>query len=337
MKQLLMILVFGLWASMNASELIHQYLGDYHDVVRVVFVVRQPIHYNSLLDTDNRLVLLSLSNTTMHPSILEVKLEKTLLLDHVEYNSSKTDLSITLHTSVVYYAEIFHLQEDDHFKIVIDIYRQREPVNLEQAHNFLAFYKTVGYKERAAQLQRRIERNDFLTPYYPEDNRVDVTRRTSSISSPTNTTPQDPPNLSVSRYSFETEDPMQYVMPTLKGLTVVQQNWVYDSFAVYLSFKELRKIIENAEKTLKYYDQYRSVDVDFLQNMTLAYNSLSDANIRINEIKLQFYNLLQNKTFISEQALVYTEKMINHIYLILDHYKQIIADLQAEYGRRLHN
>ena len=338
MKKLLLFICLIYFAkSIFSTELIHNYYGNYKEVVRIVFVLRAQAHYTTLMDTDNKLLTINLSETKLNPSIFKLDFASSPLLQDINYEPIGNDLKISISTNIVYYAECFSLIEDV-YKIVIDIYRQKEPTTIEQAKDYIIFYRKVGYHDRANALQRRINNNDFYdqitntlitTPPPPPPQQ----QRTNTSSTPTTPNSQLPtPNSQLPTY---TSDPFGYTRPNLNNLSLEIQNWIIEAFRIYDIFKELRTIIENAERTLRQYDASPTIDISFLETMIISHNSLTDAQIKIHEIRLHFLNLLNTKSPSSTQAIEYTERMINHILNVLDSYRIRVTDLQTEYARRI--
>ena len=318
-----------------SRELIHNYYGDYKEVVRIVFVLRTQVHYTTMMDTDNKLLTISLSETRQNPSLFKLDFGSSPLLSGIEYEAIGSDLKISISTNIVYYAECFSLVEDV-YKVVVDIYRQKEPTTIEQAREYINFYRKVGYHDRANALQRRINNNDFYNPITTQFPTPTPQRPTPTPQPPT-PTPQPPtptPQPPTPTPQFQ-NDPFGYVRPNLSGLSIDIQNWIIEAFRLYDIFKELRIIIENAERTLMQYDSSPTIDISFLETMSISHNSLSDAQIKIHEIRLHFINLINSKGSSSNQAIDYTERMINHILSILDSYRIRATDLQAEYARRI--
>ena len=333
MKKSILIACFILFQlKLYSTQLIHAYFGDYREIVRLVFVLSTETHYSTFMDTDNRAIHIHINETRLSPSILPMDFSSTALIDRVEYEQVGRDLRATIFTNVVYYAEaFFHI--DSHFKIVIDVYRQREPATLEQAMDYLHFFLTVGFLDRARALQRRIDNNDFLQP-------IAITREvaTPRVELPPPPPPLPPtPPVEMPRDAVipTPENPLLYLKPDITFLTHAQQIWITEAFRIYDIFREIHNIIEQAERNLQLYDAQRTVDISFVETMSMSFNSLADANVKINEVRLQFGNLIERRTMTTHAAIVYTETMIGHIMRILSSYQVRVVNLQNEYNRRI--
>jgi len=321
---LFLFLVYTL--TIFSIELIHNYYGDYKEVVRIVFVLRTQVHHTTLMDTDNKKIEIKISETRINPSLFKLNFESTSLLDDIIYETIGRDLTITINTNFVYYAECFTLVENV-YKIVIDVFRQKEPTTMEQARDYVTFYRTVGYHDRANALQRRINNKEFITHIYQQQ---------PNYAQPTST----PPPISVqiekqADFGFSNDDLFNYTKPNINSLPVFMITWINDAFRIYDLFKEIRIILDKAENTLLLYDSQKTIDIGFLETMSISHNSLSDAHIKINEIKLAFQNLLNNKNFTPNEPTSYTEKMINHVLQATDMYRIKVTNIQNEYARRI--
>ncbi|MCL1827285.1 MAG: hypothetical protein FWG20_04500 [Candidatus Cloacimonetes bacterium] len=353
MKRLFLFLCVMVFAvTIFSNELIHNYYGDFHDVVRVVFVFRTQIHHNAMMDTDNKQIVLNFTGTKLNDSLFKLSFDDQWMFDDIRYEQEGNDLKVTMNMNVVYFAQCFTLTENV-YKVVVDVYRQKEPTTVDQAKNYITFYRTVGYLSKANALQRRVNNNDFIVP-------ITATQSTSSVPTtpaeiptpppppPTRNDPPSPPPTQTSQNvtpqmpqqtysdaSFRSENLFAYIKPNTTNLTISQVNWINEAFRYYDIFKEIRLIIENAESTLRLYDSQKTIDISFLEKMSLAHNSFSDAQIKLNEIKLTFSNLLNNKNFTSTDAIIYTDRMMNHVLSVAESYRLKIIELQTEYSKRI--
>ncbi|MCL2062746.1 MAG: hypothetical protein FWG98_00030 [Candidatus Cloacimonetes bacterium] len=336
MKRILIFTFFAIFfIKLSSSELIHAYWGNYVDIVRIVFVMRTGVHYSTLMDTDNKVIHIHINDARLSGSILPVNFSETPLIDRVTYETSGRDLRISIHTNVVYYAESFFLREEN-FKIVVDVFRQREPSTMQQALEYLNFFQTVGYHDRAARLQRRIQNNEFETAVITRV--VDPPPPPPTQQHDLDTTTQQTQTSSFDRLGvvlLDRDDVLLYLKPDVTFLNINQQNWVNGAFRIYDAFINLHINLEQVERTLELYDSQRIVDITFIETMSLSSNILSDANIRINEIRLQFQNSLSRIPQSNEAAIRYTGDMIQHILGMLDSYQNKVSILQSEIERRV--
>jgi len=333
MKNVLLLSIFVLFTiSLSARELLHAYYGNYKEVMRVVFVLRSEVHYNTLLDTDNRNINIFINDAVLSPGFVDMDFSYNPLIKDITVEREGKGLRININTHIVYYAETFLYRErqgDRPFKIVVDIYRQKEPSTIEQAREYIIFYETVGYLDRANALRRRINRNDFYTTPAPY---TDYVAPTPTLPPPPVFTQQGPrphdPNLFL-------DNPLQYLKPDDTFLNDLQRNWVIEAFRLYDLFKHIHYTIEQAERTLRLYDTQSIVNISFIDSMSKSYNSLSSVNITINEIRLQFTNLLQREYFETTPAIDYTRAMIHHVLNTMDSYQQRATSVQEEYDKRI--
>jgi len=328
------VLVYNLFS----RELIHYYHGDYNDVVRLVFVFRTNVQYNTMFDTDNKSISVTVSNAKMLSSILRQKFDDGKLIDEITYETRGNDLLINIKTNVVYYPETFNLKErtasSDVFKLVIDVYRQKEPSTLTQAQSYVTFFDIVGFKDRATALRRRINAGAFSNIMPETPTIFNPNTYTTTPTQTVNTNTQSPmPPLPEQRYLAS--DPMQYIMPDDIHLNEQQRNWVNEAFRVYNMFKNIYRVLDDAETTLRIYEEKRTVNISFINTMSLSYNSLSDANIQINQIRLQFMNLNQRRNFPSNQTIEYTSTMIAHVMRMLDSIQGVVNRIQSEFDVRI--
>jgi len=337
MKKVLLWLCFLILASnLLSRQLMHAYYGNFKEVMRVVFVFRTDVHYNTLLDTDNRNISISVNNATIAADFNEMDFTNNPLISGVQVETVGNNVRINISTHIVYYAETFFLKErfeQRPYKIVVDIYRQKEPSTIEMAREYIIFYDTVGYKDRADALRRRINRNDFrTTPIYFDERPtlppVVITPSPSQIfTQSSGVRPFDESQM--------LENPLLYLKPDDNFLTDQQRNWMNEGFRLYELFKNIHQIIEQAERTLRLYDTQIAVNITFIDTMSKSYNSLSNVNITINEIRLQFNNLLQRENFPTNPSIEYTRVMINHVLRLMDSYQKRANDVQAEYDKRI--
>jgi len=335
MKKVLLWLCFLVLASnLLSRQLMHAYYGNFKEVMRVVFVFRTDVHYNTLLDTDNRSISISVNNAALAAGFNEMDFTNNPLISGVQVETVGNNLRINISTHIVYYAETFFLKErheERPFKIVVDIFRQKEPSTIEMAREYIIFYDTVGYKDRADALRRRINRNDFqTTPIYFNDTPPTppvITQPSQIFTTPSGVRPYDESQM--------LENPLLYLKPDDTFLTDLQRNWMNEAFRLYDLFKNIHQTIEQAERTLRLYDTQIVVNITFIDTMSKSYNSLSNINITINEIRLQFNNLLQRENFPTNPSIEYTRVMINHVLRMMDSYQKRANDVQAEYDKRI--
>jgi len=333
MKKALLLICFVLLTAttLSARELLHAYYGNYREVMRVVFVLRSEVHYNTLLDTDNRSISIQINNAVLSSGFTDLDFSYNPLIRDVTVERVGNGLRINISTHIVYYAETFLYRErqgDKPFKIVVDIYRQKEPTTIAQAREYIIFYETVGYLDRANALRRRINNNEFLDdtaarPYTPPPS----TTPTQTIFTQHAPKPWDQTLL--------LENPLLYLKPDDTFLNDAQRNWVNEAFRLYDLFRQIHYIIEQAERTLRLYDTQTIVNISFIDSMSKSYNSLSGVNITINEIRLQYMNMLQREFFETAPPIEYTRTMIHHVLNVLDSYQQKATEVQAEYDKRI--
>jgi hypothetical protein len=359
MKRILFVLLFfTVFLNIFSNELIHAYYGDYTDIVRLVFVLRSEVPYNILLDSDNRQVFVNLNNVVIATNKLDLIFERHPLISNIEYIQNEQNTRINIHTNVMYYAETFSMIDQGNiFKIVIDIYRQAEPISVEAAYEYIRFYEIVGYNKRAEALRKRIAKNDFPEPviYYetfvtepiytpqiitipeiieqPQEPLVitpEIAVVEQTIFNPSlNSLPPVPPE------KFINENPLLYIKPDDVFLAESQRNWVNNAFRLYDYFKSLHHIIDDAEKTLMLYDTQKTVSISFIETMSRSYNSLSDVNINLNETKLNFNNLNDRINFPTNNSIEYTRIMIAHVLATIGSYQLQASRLQYEYDIRI--
>ena len=348
-KNLIVFLCFVIIISnLSARELMHYYHGDYNEVVRLVFVFRTNVQYNTMFDTDNRVINLTVNNASLNAGILRQKFEPQQLIDEINFEVSGNNIRITIRTNVTYFAETFvHRErrpENDVFKIVIDVYRQRQPGTMAQAQQYLTFYDTVGFTDRATALRRRINSGAFGgtgSNTITGTTHPDVTPTVLTAPQPTQpVTPFIPPAQTTSippmpDQRFLSNDPLLYIKPDDIHLNDVQRNWVNEAFQVYNNFVNIYRVIDEAEKTLRLYEEQRTVNVTFINSMSQTYNSLSAANIQINEIRLHFMNLNQRRNFQSNPTIEYTATMVAHVTRMLDTLQGVVNRLQMEFDVRI--
>ena len=336
-RSIVFICFILLFFSISASEIMHAYWGDYIEIVRIVFVARTGVHYNTLIDTDNRVIQIHINDARLGNAILPIDFTATPLINHVVYEPINRDLRITIFSDIVFYAESFFLIEEN-FKIVVDVYRQRDPSTLEQAMHYLHFYETVGFHDRAIRLRRRIQNNEFMTP---------VPLSTSDIPPPPPPPPtqpreqqqqtsiQSPMQDHLESRPFQHENLLLYLRPDATHLNANQQNWINESFRIYDIFINLHLNLDLVERTLELYDTQRTIDITFIDTMSLSSNILSDANIKINEIRLQMQNAWNRRPQTNEAQIRYTEEMIQHVLSVLNSYHARVNRLQREYEMRV--
>jgi len=333
MKKILLLICFILiTATLCARELLHAYYGNYREVMRVVFVLRSEVHYNTLLDTDNRNISILINNATLSSGFTDLDFSYNPLISDVKITREGNGLRININTHIVYYAETFLYRErqgDKPFKIVVDIYRQKEPTTIEQAREYIIFYDTVGYTDRANALRRRIGRNEFMdaTPAIYVPPTPPVITPAPIVFTQHAPKPWD--------QSLMLEDVLLYLKPDDTFLNEAQRNWVNEAFRLYDLFKHIYYIIEQAERTLRLYDTQTIVNISFIDSMSKSYNSLSSVNIQINEIRLQFMNMLQREYFETAPPIEYSRTMIHHVLNTMDSYQQRATEVQAEYDKRI--
>jgi len=100
-------------------------------------------------------------------------------------------------------------------------------------------------------------------------------------------------------------------------------------------FKNIHQILEQADRVLRLYDAQTVVDISFVETMSQSHNSLSSANIQLNEIRLQFENMREARNITQHSAVFYTERMIFHVLSVLNSYQTRTTNLQNEYNRRI--
>ena len=344
----------AIFSNISSRELLHYYHGDYNEIVRIVFVFRTTVQYNTMFDTDNRVIILNVNNARLNAGILRQKFEPQQLIDEISFDVVGNNIRVTIRTNVTYFAETFvHRErrpENDVFKIVIDVYRQRQPGTLAQAQQYLEFFDTVGFTDRATALRRRINSGAFggsgttgiaSNTGMPGTTHPDVSRTVLTAPTPsqpiTPFTPTTPPAAlpPMPDQRFLSNDPLQYIRPDDMLLNDMQRNWVNEAFIVYNNFVNIYRVIDEAERTLRLYEEQRTVNVTFINSMSQTYNSLSASNIQINEIKLQFMNLNQRRNFQSNQTVEYTATMIAHVTRMLDSLQGVVNRLQMEFDVRI--
>ena len=321
----LLVMLMITFLTLSAREVIHTYWGNYVEIVRVVLVVRSEVHYNTLMDTDNKVIHVHLNDTRLNAQILPIDFSSTPLISHISFDTVGRDLRISLHTEVVFYAESFFLQEEN-FKIVLDVYRKREPATLAEALEYLNFYISVGFLDRAARLQFRIDNGEFNNP---------LPRTTVDIPIPATPQPPIPFFENIDFSGFQHSNVLLYMKPDVTRLSRNLQNWINEAFRVYDIFINMNTSLDLVERTLNLYDVTNISDITFVEAMSMSNNILSDANIRINEIRLQLSNSWNRKPSSNVVAAKYTEEMIQHVLSTLNAYHDRVSNLQTEYERRI--
>jgi hypothetical protein len=290
------------------------------------------------MDTDNRTIMINVPGAALSSTKLPLAFEGNSIIDDIRFDRVGNDVHIAILTHIVYYAETFNLREGDGlqvYKVVVDIYRQREPSTVEQARNYITFYETVRYFDRAAALRRRWNLHDFRVT--PPTATIPILSPTPIVTPPPPPPPPPPmiPVTPLPDYNLMLDNPLQYLKPDVTMLSDVQRNWINEAFSIYDLFKNIHNIIEQAERTLRLYDTQRTVNISFVDSMSRSYNSLSHVNIQINELRLQFNNILHRRTFPSNSQVEYTTTMIHHVLRTMDSYQNTVNGLQIEYDSRI--
>ena len=336
---MLLIIAILILTKLFSSQLVHSYYGDYHDIVRIVFVFNYEPFYNTLMDTDNKSMYISVSETKINPSILALNFSGNSLIREVNTEQLNDDVKITILTNVIYYAETFYLI-DNQFKIVVDIFRKKEPENLNMANNYVNFFRTVGYHDRANSLQMRINNNEFSDTGYYEKKVLEPVPAPleSSHIIPVQISSNDNEINSIHAVSYEIpKDPLLYIKPDVTRLDNEQSSFINSSFEAYNLFKNIDDLLNKAEASLTAYDKAKTVDISFIETMSRQFNALSDLNIQLNQIRLELNSLNQRRVNQNDSAIKYTQSMINHLSTLIPDYHIRIYKLQNEYRNRLSN
>jgi hypothetical protein len=291
------------------------------------------------MDSDNKIIHLNLNNTSVHNAILDLDFKNNNIINDVIYSSNGIDTRVEIKTNVVYYAETFFLKEKDInlFKIVIDVFRQKEPYTILQANEYIKFYDKVGYIDRANEIRRRLNAGQYVATQQQTETFITITPTAPPPPPPTfvpTTIIQNPVLPPLRNDSFSGENPLQYLKPDDIYLTTIQQNWINEAFRIYDVFKEIHTQLEQAERTLKLYDAQTTVGISFVDSMSRSYNTLSDVNIYINEVRLNFLNLQARINFEINSSVEYTRTMIAHVLSTLDSYQSTTMRLQNEFSLR---
>jgi hypothetical protein len=235
----------------------------------------------------------------------------------VEYTRLGNNLNIAIYTGIVFFAEIFDLRYPN-FRLVVDIYRQREPLHIEAARDYLFFFRSVGFTDRANEMQARIDRGEF-----PPAPTIAIREARPSVIIPDHALINPFIDIQV----FE--------KPDISDLDPTSQTWITQAFYTYDIFVEFYELLVRAEQTLRYYETKRVIDLHFIEIISANLNFLNEANIRLNEIRLRFRNTVANRIDTSQHPIVLTNSMINHITGVLDDLEMRIRYLQMQYNLRI--
>jgi len=335
MKRIILYILLSLiLCRVYANQLIHSYYGDYHDVVRIVFVIDEEPFYNTLMDTDNKTIYINISETKLDQHILPLDFTEYSLVNQVKTEKLQNDIKITILTNEIYYADTFYLNENQ-FKIVIDIYKAKDPQNLEMANNYVYFFQSVGFLDRANELQKRIDNNEFLPQSSPVITPHKANTPIQNINDPIQE--KNEPNTHLVNNTLQDipKDPLLYIKPDISKLNANQNLWISNAFRVYEIFKEIDDLLKKAKASLTAYDKAKTVDISFIETMSSLFNNMSDSSIRLNQIKLELNSLSQNSIVSDNSAIIYTKQMINDITKIIPDYIKKVESLQSEYRNRI--
>jgi hypothetical protein len=152
----LLILIFNLLI-LNASQLNKFYHKNYGIADRTVFVFNSNPSYS--IEKSDDVVKIIVKESSLHNSIKDLPVKNNPVLSCYAFSKFKNDLVISIHLNRKqtdnrdYGVEDFVLK-DKTFKLVIDIFKYKEPLTRDEISSFIEFYNLVQLKEKATRYQK---------------------------------------------------------------------------------------------------------------------------------------------------------------------------------------
>ncbi|MCF7919551.1 MAG: hypothetical protein K9N06_06535 [Candidatus Cloacimonetes bacterium] len=206
MKKKLIILVFlAFSASMCANMLLNFYHANHGPVERLVFVFNEYPRYR--LRDDILDVNLSFLDCRRNPSIQTEVFEKKDVVSRITFVETDAFIGVLISSYDGYGLDHFILNTEDGYKLVMDVFRYREPPTATMARDYADFYDKVGLAEKSAHfnrmadsLQAEWEASILLELEMPESTMVQDTEEIITdtsvapvkLTEPENQTPEKP-------------------------------------------------------------------------------------------------------------------------------------------------
>ncbi|KQC07376.1 MAG: hypothetical protein APR54_01045 [Candidatus Cloacimonas sp. SDB] len=165
---LLLLLIFNLYI-LNSLQLNKFYHKNYGIADRTVFVFDSNLSYS--IEKSDDVIKIIVKESSLHNSIKDLPLKDNPVLSCYAFSKFKNDLVISIHLNRKqsdnrdYGVEDFVLK-DKTFKLVIDIFKYKEPLNRDEISSFIEFYNLVQLKEKANRYQKLLA--DFKEPEIAE-------------------------------------------------------------------------------------------------------------------------------------------------------------------------
>jgi len=161
---LLLLLIFNLFI-LNALQMNEFYHKNYGIADRTVFVFDSNPSYT--IEKSDDVIKIIVKGSSLSNEIKDLPVKDNSVLSCYAFSRSNNDLVISIHLNRQptdnrdYGVEDFVLK-DKTFKLVIDIFKYRNPLTRAEIISFIEFYKLVQLKEKASYYEKLLA--DFKDP-----------------------------------------------------------------------------------------------------------------------------------------------------------------------------
>lgn len=155
-KRLFLIFFLTIYMVLSANVLLRFYHSNHGSVERLVFEFSDYPRYRIREDIFD--VNLSFLDCGINPDVMTQDFEEQNVITRATFVKTDTFIGVLLNTFEGYGIEHFIIDSENGFKLVVDVFRYKDPPTVSMALNYAEFYQKVGYNDKALKYRNLAEK-----------------------------------------------------------------------------------------------------------------------------------------------------------------------------------
>ncbi|PID28764.1 MAG: hypothetical protein CSB55_03175 [Candidatus Cloacimonadota bacterium] len=156
-KYFFVIILCLILSGINAVTLEKIYHGDFGEVNRTVLVFDSKPNYKTIQQSENKKIIVRIKDCKRGNSVQQNTSFPGKVLKSLSLQKVAEDLSVHINTEKKYYLKTSYLTGKK-YKLVLDIFNNKNPETLNEHLSYAKFYYTVGFLNKALKEYRKIEK-----------------------------------------------------------------------------------------------------------------------------------------------------------------------------------
>jgi hypothetical protein len=153
-KNLFILPLFVFHTLFAVTQLKQVYFQDYDLINRIVFVFSEKPNMN--ISQNDKVIEISLPEAMKLQDIKNFRTSQNKVFSGIEY-LTQNGIIAQIVTDTISTYKYFRYQDEQDYKLVLDIYRISQPRTMDEYEIFIRFYQRVGYQKKAVAFESKLD------------------------------------------------------------------------------------------------------------------------------------------------------------------------------------